>query len=136
VLAALTYTSNHFHGGPSALGHLWSLSVEEQFYMLWPALMVLFYRRRLWLASGLLLLAPPLRVLFWTLWGHRGLEHPFPVVMDALARRVGAGNDRTTPAPARGLAARRMRASPCPLRTPCAGNIAHSTGDRSCGWVR
>ena len=53
--------------------------------MLWPALMVLFYRRRLWLASGLLLLAPPLRVLFWTLWGHRGLEHPFPVVMHALA---------------------------------------------------
>jgi len=50
--------------------------------------MVLFYRRRLWLASGLLLLAPPPRVLFWTLWGHRGLEHPFPVVMDALAAGV------------------------------------------------
>ena len=85
MLAAVTYTSNYFHGGPWTLGHLWSLSVEEQFYMLWPALMVMFYRRRLWLAPELLLLAPPLRVLFWTLWGHRGLEHPFPVVMDAVA---------------------------------------------------
>jgi peptidoglycan/LPS O-acetylase OafA/YrhL len=33
----------------------------------------------------MLLFGPPLRVLFWTLWGYRGLEHPFPVVMDALA---------------------------------------------------
>jgi len=43
------------------------------------------FRRRLWLVAALLLAAPPLRVLFWTLWGPRGLEHPFPVVMDALA---------------------------------------------------
>ena len=45
----------------------------------------MFFRRRLWLVAALLLAAPPLRVLFWTLWGPRGLEHPFPVVMDALA---------------------------------------------------
>jgi peptidoglycan/LPS O-acetylase OafA/YrhL len=32
------------------------------------------------IASG-----PPLRILFWLLWRRAGLEHPFPVFMDALA---------------------------------------------------
>jgi peptidoglycan/LPS O-acetylase OafA/YrhL len=35
------------HGPPAALGHLWSLSLEEQFYAIWPAVLVLALRRRI-----------------------------------------------------------------------------------------
>jgi hypothetical protein len=41
------------------LGHTWSLSMEEQFYILWPALMLLLYRRRplLWISLAIVSIA-------------------------------------------------------------------------------
>jgi peptidoglycan/LPS O-acetylase OafA/YrhL len=39
ALAAALYVTNFDPGHPWFLGHLWSLSVEEQFYAIWPAAM-------------------------------------------------------------------------------------------------
>lgn len=85
MLTALTYTVNYYQHGDHVLGHLWSLGVEEQFYLIWPLCLLLFYRSRLWIVAAVIAAAPPLRILFWLVWGTAGLNHPFPVFMDALA---------------------------------------------------
>ncbi len=41
MLRAATYTANYFPGEYQSvyLRHIWSLAVEEQFYLLWPGLL-------------------------------------------------------------------------------------------------
>ncbi|MGH8199376.1 MAG: acyltransferase family protein [Steroidobacteraceae bacterium] len=52
------------HGADLSVGQFWSLSVEEQFYLLWPAaLLMLGKRRGAILCALLLLLAPAFRTL-------------------------------------------------------------------------
>jgi peptidoglycan/LPS O-acetylase OafA/YrhL len=67
-LRALTYTMNYLWIRSWYLGHIWTLSVEEQFYVLWPLVLcfaTLTVARRTALAA--VALAPLLR-FFFLLW--------------------------------------------------------------------
>ncbi|MFP4976646.1 acyltransferase family protein [Paenibacillus sp. CN-4] len=82
VLSSVAYVNNWyliFHhvsyfesfGPPSPIGHLWSLSIEEQFYVLWPLALLLGIRiapRRgkllLWVLGGALLSALAMAIIY------------------------------------------------------------------------
>ncbi|MBE0391140.1 acyltransferase [Flavobacterium sp. PL002] len=49
----LNYYENRWFG---SLAHLWSLSVEEQFYIFWPLLLLFVFKKRILLFIGLLII--------------------------------------------------------------------------------
>jgi peptidoglycan/LPS O-acetylase OafA/YrhL len=60
--------------------HLWSLGVEEQFYLVWPVLLMLAVRRRVTLGVLIGVIATSLGISIWGAWYHPRLSfyHPAP----------------------------------------------------------
>jgi peptidoglycan/LPS O-acetylase OafA/YrhL len=87
---AFTYTTN-YHPDPERswwMGHTWSLAVEEQFYLLWPAILVALGPRRGFLAAvGFVCLSPLIRVAdFYGMPSWRGMTgESFWTVGDSIA---------------------------------------------------
>jgi len=85
---AATYTMSYAPSPSWWLGHLWSLSVEEQFYLLWPGVLALAGRRRGERVGWAAVIAGPiLRLLWWVAVpeGRLLIGRAFPTVVDALA---------------------------------------------------
>ena len=62
--AALLYLVNFDFVRPWIIGHLWSLSVEEQFYFLWPSVLKKWHRHRGAILWAVILVAPFARAAF------------------------------------------------------------------------
>jgi peptidoglycan/LPS O-acetylase OafA/YrhL len=85
VAAASLYVANMDLARPWIFGHLWSLSIEEQFYLLWPFTLEKWYRHRVAILLAVLFFTPLFRCALYVFKIHNGLVGSLPVSADQLA---------------------------------------------------
>jgi peptidoglycan/LPS O-acetylase OafA/YrhL len=85
MAAAALYLANFDFAHPWFLGHLWSLSVEEQFYFLWPGVLKRWHRHRLAILLSVVAFVPLYLVACHFLQLHGRADETFPAVADVLA---------------------------------------------------
>lgn len=83
---AASYLMNYHKDHSWYFGHFWSLTIEEQFYVIWPALVVLLGFRRSFVAVTMfLIVAPPGRFLLWRVFPHLPTELGLAYGADSIA---------------------------------------------------
>ncbi len=85
MAAAALYLANFDRLRPWFLGHLWSLSVEEQFYFVWPSVLKKWYPYRVGILASVVMLAPIYRFCCYALKFPHAAVETFPSVADNLA---------------------------------------------------
>jgi peptidoglycan/LPS O-acetylase OafA/YrhL len=67
ILATTIYLANFLPYRLWVLGHLWSLSVEEQFYFLWPGVLKKWHQHRIMILCAMILATPLARTILYSL---------------------------------------------------------------------
>jgi len=129
----LTFTTNVFlahagdwHALSAAATHLWSIAVEEQFYLVWPLLAVLFSRRA---AALVAVAAIPIAISFraGAVFGEASVISAYvlmPARMDSLATGALLAFAVRSPTIWRAIARRLQRLAQAPLQRWVAGLLA------------